>query len=88
MLDEELALAKQLARFPEALIGAALNYEPHRVVFYLQELASQLHSYYNRQRVLVDDPATSRARLYLVNCVRIVLANALQILGVSAPEQM
>ncbi|HEY5672854.1 MAG TPA: arginine--tRNA ligase [Malonomonas sp.] len=87
-LDEELQLVKQLARYPETLVGAALNYEPHRVVFYLQELATQFHSYYNRQRVLVDDPATTRARLYLINAVRIVLANALQILGVSAPEKM
>jgi len=87
-LDEELALAKQLARFPETIVGAALNYEPHRVVFFLQELAAQFHSYYNRQRVLIDDPETARARLYLVNCVRIVLANALQTLGVSTPEEM
>ncbi len=87
-LDEELALAKQLARLPEAIVGAALNYEPHRVVFYLQELAAQFHSYYNRHRVLVDDPAATQARLYLVNCVRIVFANALRILGVSAPEKM
>ncbi|MCK4622473.1 MAG: arginine--tRNA ligase [Desulfuromonadales bacterium] len=87
-LVEELALAKQLARYEEMVVGAALNYEPHRVVFYLQELAAQFHSYYNRQRVLVDDPATTRARLYLVNCIRIVLANALQLLGVSAPERM
>jgi len=87
-LPEELALAKHLARFQEMIIGAAQNYEPHRVVFYLQELATQFHSYYNRQRVLVGDIATTQARLYLVNCVRIVLANALQLLGVSAPEQM
>jgi arginyl-tRNA synthetase len=87
-LDEELALAKQLARFEEMIVGAALNYEPHRVVFFLQDLAAQFHSYYNRQRVLVDDFATTQARLYLVNCIRIVLANALHLLGVSAPEQM
>lgn len=87
-LPEELALAKQLARFQEMIVGAAQNYEPHRVVFYLQDLAAQFHSYYNRQRVLVDDAATTQARLYLVNCVRIVLANALHLLGVSAPEQM
>ncbi len=87
-LEEELALAKQLARFQETIIGAAQNYEPHRVVFYLQDLAAQFHSYYNRQRVLVDDAATTQARLYLVNCVRIVLANALHLLGVSAPEKM
>lgn len=88
VLDEELALAKQLARYPEAVTGAALNYEPHRVIFYLQELAAQFHSYYNRQRVLVDDAATTQARLYLVNAVRTVLDNALTLLGMSAPEQM
>ena len=87
-LEEELQLAKQLARFPETIVGAALHYEPHRVVFFLQDLATQFHSYYNRQRVLVEDPATTQARLYLINAVRIVLANALQILGVSAPEKM
>jgi len=85
---DELALAKFLARFPETVVGAADNHEPHRIVFYLQELSAQLHSYYNRTKVLVDDMPTSQARLYLVNCVRIVLANALHILGVSAPESM
>ena len=87
-LAEELALVKQLARFPETIIGAALSYEPHRVIFYLQDLAAQFHSYYNRHRVLVDDPATTQARLYLVNAVRTVLANALRLLGLSAPERM
>ncbi len=88
VLDEELALAKLLARYPETLEGAAGNLEPHRIVFYLQELASQFHSYYNRQRVLSEDVDTSRSRLYLVNAVRIVLENALLLLGVSAPEHM
>ena len=88
ILAEELALAKQLARYPETIVGAAQNHEPHRVVYYLQELASQFHSYYNRQRVLVEDAATTQARLYLVNGIRIVLANALNLLGVDAPERM
>lgn len=87
-LEEELALVKLLARYPETLEGAARLLEPHRVVFYLQELAGAFHSYYNRHRVLTDDPAVSRARLYLVNGVRTVLGNALRLLGVSAPEQM
>ncbi len=88
ILDEELALAKLLARYPETVENAALHLEPHRVVFYLQELAALFHSYYNRQRVLTEDVEASRARLYLVNSVRIVLENALLLLGVSAPEQM
>jgi arginyl-tRNA synthetase len=87
-LPEELQLAKHLARYPEMVVGAAQSCEPHRVVYYLQELAAQFHSYYNRQRVLVDDPAVSQARLYLINGVRVVLANALNLLGVDAPEQM
>ena len=87
-LAEELALAKHLARYPETVVNAAQNREPHRVVYFLQELASQFHSYYNRQRVLVDDLATTQARLYLVKGVRTVLANALNLLGVDAPERM
>ncbi len=88
VLDEELALAKILSRYPETVEAAARHFEPHRVTFYLQELASAFHSYYNRQRVLTEDLETSKARLYLVNNVRTVLRNALHLLGVSAPEQM
>ncbi|MCM2265559.1 MAG: arginine--tRNA ligase [Desulfuromonadales bacterium] len=87
-LDEELALTRLLARYPEVVAGAAEQLEPHRLAFYLQELAAAFHSYYNRQRVLVDDPAVSRARLLLVNAVRIVLGNALGLLGMAAPERM
>lgn len=87
-LPEELALAKLLSRYPEVIVGAALEHEPHRVTFYLQELAAKFHSYYNQHRVVIDDVATSSARLCLVNAVRIVLANALRVLGVSAPEKM
>jgi arginyl-tRNA synthetase len=87
-LEDELALARLLSRYPEVVDGAAAQFEPHRVVFYLQELAARFHSYYNKGRVLVEDPEVSRSRLYLVNCVRIVLRNALLLLGVSAPERM
>jgi arginyl-tRNA synthetase len=87
-LDEELTLAKLLSRYPETLAGAAENLEPHRVVYYLQELAAQFHSYYNRHRVIVEDQQTTRARLYLVNALRTVLASALSLLGVSAPQKM
>lgn len=87
-LHEELALAKMLNRYPEIVEAAALNHEPHRLTFYLQELAAKFHSYYNQHRVIVEDQETSHARLYLVNAVKIVLRNALRVLGVSAPEQM
>lgn len=87
-LEDELALAKLLSRYGEVVEGAARHFEPHRIVFYLQELAGRFHSYYNKERVLTDQVETSRARLYLVNGVRIVLENALLLLGVSAPERM
>jgi arginyl-tRNA synthetase len=87
-LDEELSLARLLSRYPEVVEAAALNYEPHRLTFYVQELAARFHSYYNQHRVIIEDVETTRARLYLVNAVKIVLANVLRVLGVSAPEQM
>ncbi len=87
-LEDELALVKQLSRYGEVVEAAAKHFEPHRVVFYLQDLAARFHSYYNKGRVLIDDIETSRARLYLINGVRIVLENALLLLGVSAPERM
>ena len=87
-LPEELQLTKMMSRYPEVVASAALNYEPHKITFYLQELAAQFHSYYNQHRVIVDDVDVSRARLYLVNAVKQVVGNALTVLGVSAPEKM
>lgn len=87
-LEDELALVKQLSRYGEVVESAAQHFEPHRIVFYLQDLAARFHSYYNKGRVLTDNVKTSRARLYLINGVRTVLENALLLLGVSAPEKM
>jgi arginyl-tRNA synthetase len=87
-LPEEIQLIKSVIRYPEIVEGAAKALEPHRVTFYLNELAGIFHSYYNKNRVIADDPALSRARLFLVNSVGHVLRNALGILGVSAPEKM
>jgi arginyl-tRNA synthetase len=87
-LPEEIHLIKSVIRFPEIVEGAAKALEPHRVTFYLNELAGIFHSYYNKNRVITDDPVLSRARLFLVKSVGQVLRNALGILGVSAPEKM
>jgi arginyl-tRNA synthetase len=85
---EELALAKLMHRYPEVVEQAARGCEPHRIVYYLQELAALFHSYYNKHKVLVEDAAVAKGRLCLVECVRRVVANALGILGISAPETM
>jgi arginyl-tRNA synthetase len=87
-LPEELSLMKVLARFPDVIADAAREMEPHRVIFYVFELASEFHSYYNHQRVITEDRPLSIARLALVSAVGVVIGRALTIVGVSAPERM
>jgi arginyl-tRNA synthetase len=84
----EASLLAKLADFPEALKKAADELGPHQVAFYLRELAGELHSYYNAERVLVDDNALKHARLALLLATRQVLKNGLALLGVSAPARM
>ena len=84
----ELSLIKKLLTYPMVLENAARSFEPHRITFYLQELAGMFHTYYHNHRVIGDDPILSRARLSLCRGVKIVLSDALGILGVSAPEKM
>jgi arginyl-tRNA synthetase len=85
---EEIALARKLLAYPMAFEAAARAREPHRLTFYLQELAGLFHPYYNRHRVLVEDRALTLARLALMQAVRTVLHDALRTLGVKAPERM
>jgi len=86
--EKELQLARRLEEFPEMLAVAAQELAPHSVAFYLRELAAAFHSYYNAERILVEDEALRIARLALCAAVRQTLANGLAILGVSAPEKM
>jgi arginyl-tRNA synthetase len=85
---EEIDLIKALARYPVILAGSAKNMEPHRVTYYLMELASAFHTYYNKHRVLTDDPLLRCGRLNLVLAVQKVIRNGLTLLGVSAPDRM
>ena len=85
---QALALMLQLAKYPEMLTAAATDFAPHDVTFYLRELASAYHSYYDAERILVDDEAVKRARLALVAATAQVLHNGLAMLGVSAPQKM
>jgi len=84
----EATLMRTLAEFPDLVQSAARELAPHSVAFYARELAAQFHSYYNAERILVDDEALCAARLALCAAVRQVLANALSLLGVNAPEEM
>jgi arginyl-tRNA synthetase len=87
-LPEETALLKLLANYPELVEAAARNLEPHRITYFLTELASQLHSYYYKHRFISEDAALTQARLCLVKGIQTVLAHGLGILGVEAPETM
>jgi arginyl-tRNA synthetase len=82
------ALMLKLAQYPDMLTLAAAGLAPHDVAFYLRELAAQYHSYYDAERILVDDEAVKLARLALVAATRQVLHNGLAVLGVSSPAKM
>jgi arginyl-tRNA synthetase len=82
------ALMLQLAKYPEMLTAAAQDFAPHDVTFYLRELAASYHSYYDAERILVDDVAVKQARLALVRATAQVLHNGLAVLGVDAPQKM
>ena len=85
---EEIDLMKMLARYPDVITAAARAMEPHRITYYLMGLAAAFHRYYNRHRVLVDEPLLRCGRLNLVLAVQKVIRNGLRLLGVSAPQKM
>jgi arginyl-tRNA synthetase len=93
-LDEELALIRFMADFPDLLEDIARTLEPHRLTYYLAELASLFHKYFNmgtkepEKRIVSEDQALSLARLFLIEGLRIVLSNGLRLLGIHAPERM
>ncbi len=82
------SLMLALAKYPEMLTAAAQDFAPHDVTFYLRDLAAAYHSYYDAERILVDDEAVKKARLALVAACAQVLHNGLAMLGVSAPQKM
>jgi arginyl-tRNA synthetase len=85
---QELALMKWLGEYPEIVANSTHYLEPHRILYYLHELVSLFHNYYNHYRILGNEPELTQSRLYLAAAIRIVISNALGLLGVSAPEKM
>ncbi len=88
LAPREATLMSKIAEYPEVLKKAMQELGPHQVAFYLRDLAGELHSYYNAERVLVDDEALKKARLALLCATRQVLKNGLTLLGVSSPSRM
>jgi len=85
---QEKTLMTSLSRYPEVVELSANNRAPQHLVHYLRDLANDFHTYYNAHAFIVDDAALRDARLYLISATRVVIANGLGILGVSAPEKM
>jgi len=85
---EDLELIKVIAAYPDMIAGCAADLEPHRIAFYLLELATAFHRFYNKSRVISDDGRLTLARLVLINAAKQVLANALALLGIDAPQSM
>ena len=88
--DEELELAKRALGLPEVMTAAAEALEPHRITFYLLELATEFHRYYNKpaNRIIGPDRELSLARMYMAAMLKDAIAGGLELLGVSAPERM
>ena len=86
--EQALGLCASLSEFPEIIQAAATDYAPHQIAFYLKDLAGLFHSWYNAERIIVEDVTEKEARLALTLAVKHVLANGLELLGVSAPHTM
>jgi len=87
--NEERDLVKTLLMFPEVVGSAADSFSPHKLVYYLHELAAKFHFYYNKTRILdLGNDYISSARLYLTLCVQVVIRNGLGLLGITVPESM
>lgn len=84
----ELSLLQKLIDYPEVVDTAAKELSPHLIAFYLRDLASEFHSYYNATRFLIPEIPLRLARLTLIAAIRQVLANGLIMLGVNAPNKM
>jgi arginyl-tRNA synthetase len=85
---EEQKILKAIAAYPGLVLESAKELAPHRIVYYLQELAGLFHSYYNKHKIISEDAELSRARLWFCEGLRIVFHNGLTLLGMSAPEHM
>ncbi|WP_145406668.1 arginine--tRNA ligase [Paenibacillus xylanexedens] len=86
--EHEYDLLRKMGELPEEIAAAATGYAPHRIIRYVYELASLFHSYYRAERVITEDAQQTQARLALIGAVRTVIATALRLVGVSAPDKM
>jgi arginyl-tRNA synthetase len=85
---DDFDLIKILAIYPDTLVSCASQLEPHRIAFYLLDLATAFHRFYNKNKVISDDIGLTQARILLIDAVRQVITNGLNLMGIDAPETM
>ena len=86
--EKEIEIQKLLATYPAVLERAAKLSEPHLICYYLKDLATLFHSYYNNEKFLIEDEKLMSARIFLLKGIKQVIFNGLEILGINSPEQM
>jgi arginyl-tRNA synthetase len=86
--EKETEIQKHLATFPSLIEKAAKSNDPHLICYYLKDLASLFHSYYNSERFIIEDKSLMISRMFLLQGVKQVIFNGLAILGVNSPEEM
>ena len=86
--EEELNIINKLASYPDVILNAAKKYEPHLITNYVRELAQEIHSYYNKHQILVENDDLRNARLALIEAAKYVLQNSAKIIGIEMPEEM
>ena len=87
-LKDEMDIVKKLLNFPEVVVSSSIQLSPHKIAFYLLDLASDFHVYYNSNKIITGEKELTSARLYFILCIQIVIRNGLELLGISAPRRM
>ncbi len=86
--EKEIEILQTLSQFPDVVERAANKYEPHLICYYLRNLASYFHGYYNSEKVLVENEEKLQARLFMLSAIKQVIFNGLTLLGISSPKSM
>jgi len=86
--EEEISIIKKLYTYPDIIINSSRKYEPHLLTNYMRELAQEIHSYYNKYQVLIENEKLRNARLALIKSAKYVFENSSKIIGINMPEKM
>ena len=86
--EEELNIINKLTSYPDVILSATQKYEPHLITNYVRELAQEIHAYYNKHQILVENDDLRNARLSLIQAAKYIFQNSAKIIGIDMPEEM